>query len=155
MLLILSEVAKNVRKERSLEIRERHAPLTPLPPVTRPFERLAVYVLGPLPNSNRGNQYLVVFSDYLTCWPEVYAVRNQEAITIANLIIDEIFPRHGAPEYLLSDHGSNFTSALVTELCRLATTQRLRSSSYRPQCDGLVERLNNIPLIQMLSMFTN
>jgi transposase InsO family protein len=93
-------------------------------------------------------------SDYLTRWPEVFAVKNQEAVTIAGLIVDEVIPRHGAPEYLLSDLGSNFMSALVSEVCRLAKINRLRTSSYHPQTDGLVERFN-ATLIQILSMYTN
>lgn len=130
------------------------APLTPLPPAVRPFERLAVDCVGPLPKSRSGNKYLVVFSDYLTRWPEVYCTPSIEAPVIAKLLVDEIIPRHGAPECLLSDLGSNFTSALVSEVCRLGNIGRLRTSSYHPQTDGLVEKLNGT-LIQMLSMYTN
>jgi hypothetical protein len=132
----------------------RKAPLTPMPAVSRPFERMAVDVLGPLPKSKQGNRYLVVFCDYLTRWPEVFPVKNQEAVTIANLIIDEILPRHGAPEFLLSDLGSNFVSSLVTEICKIVAIKHLKTSSYRPQTDGLVERFNST-LIQELSMHTN
>ena len=36
-----------------------------------------------LPHSLGGNQYAIVFVDYLTKWPEVFAVPVQTADTIA------------------------------------------------------------------------
>ena len=49
-----------------------HSPLTPIP-VAGPFDRVGVDVIQ-FPHSHLGNQYAVVFVDYLTKWPEVYAV---------------------------------------------------------------------------------
>lgn len=50
-------------------------PLTPIP-VAGPFHRIGVDVLK-LPWSRRGHSYCVVFTDYLTKWPEVFATRDQ------------------------------------------------------------------------------
>ena len=61
-----------------------HAPLTPVP-VNGPFDRIGVHVIQFLP-SHLGNQYAVVFMDYLTKWPEVYPTPDQSAATIANLL---------------------------------------------------------------------
>lgn len=94
------------------------APLLPIP-VSAAYERMAVDILGPLPVTWKGNRYIVVFVEYLTKWPEIFPVKNIEAITIARLITDEIIPRHGAPRTLLSDRGSNFLSAIVKEVCSL------------------------------------
>ena len=71
------------------------APLTPIP-VAGPFDRVGVDVIQ-FPRSNNGNQYAVVFVDYLTKWPEVFAVSDQSAATIANLLVREIISRHGVP----------------------------------------------------------
>ena len=78
-------------------------PLTPIP-VAGPFDRMGVDVVQ-LPRSSRGNRYAVVFVDYLTKWPEVFAVQDQTAATIARLLVEEIVPRHGVPSQLLSDRG--------------------------------------------------
>jgi hypothetical protein len=93
---------------------QRKAPVTPMPLVSRPFERIACDCVGPLQVTKSGNRYLVVFSDYLTRWPEVFATKSIEATVIARLIVDEIIPRHGPPEWFLSDLGSNFLSSLAT-----------------------------------------
>ena len=68
-------------------------PLCPIP-VAGPFDCVGVDVLQ-LPRTLDGNQYAVVFVDYLTKWPEVFAVPNQSAETIANLFVREIIKRTG------------------------------------------------------------
>ena len=132
---------------------KRHAPLLPIP-VSGAFERIAVDILGPLPATWSGNRYIVCFIEYLTKWPEIFAVKNIDAVTIAHLLTDEIIPRHGAPRTLLSDRGKNFLSNLVREVCNLYSIKKLNTSAYNPACDGLVERLNST-LCQTLSMFVS
>ena len=55
-------------------------PLTPIP-VSGPFERVGVDVIQ-FPRSTSGNMYAVVFMDYLTKWPDVFAVADQTAATM-------------------------------------------------------------------------
>ena len=50
-----------------------------------PLERIQIDILGPLPETNRGNKYVVVVVDMYTRWPEAYALPNQEANTVAHL----------------------------------------------------------------------
>ena len=114
-----------------------------------PFEMVGVDVLQ-LPLSHQGHQYAVVFQDYLTKWPEVFAVADQKAETIARLLVEHVVVRHGVPGQLLSDRAPNFLSALIQELCKLLGTTKVNTSGYHPQCDGLVEKFNST-LINMLS----
>ena len=115
----------------------------PLQPITvgGPFHRMGVDVLQ-LPLTESGNQYVVVFMDYLTKWVEAFAVANQSAKTIAELLVEQIFCRHGAPQELLSDRGPNFLSELVLEVCNLLSIKKVNTAGYHPQTDGLVERFN-------------
>ena len=53
-------------------------PLTPIP-----VAGLGVDVIE-FPMSSSGNQYAVVFVDYLTKWPEVFTTPDQFALTSAN-----------------------------------------------------------------------
>ena len=129
------------------------APILPIP-VEGAFDRVAVDCLSPFPVSDSGNRYIVVFSDYLTRYPEAFAVPTIDAPTIADLLVNEILPRHGAPRKLLSDRGSNFLSRLVKEVCFLMDTKKTFTTSYHPQCDGLVERFNGT-LAQSLSHYVN
>ncbi|MEM7284290.1 MAG: DDE-type integrase/transposase/recombinase, partial [Pseudomonadota bacterium] len=124
-------------------------PLQPLP-VDGPFDRIAVDYLGPLPQTEKGNRYLLVFSDYLTKWPEVFPTADQTAETVARLLTEQVICRHSAPRQLLSDRGTNFLSKLVKEICRMCDTRKLNTTSYHPQTDGLVERFNRT-LLDMLA----
>ena len=124
------------------------APLQPLP-VGGPFDRVGVDVLQ-LPLTLDGNQYALVFIDYLTKWVEVVAIPDQTAETIARMFVELIVCRHGAPRELLSDRGANFLSDLVAEVCKLFNVQKVNTSGYHPQTNGLCERFNST-LIQMLA----
>ena len=63
-------------------------PLTPIP-VAGPFDRVGVDVIQ-FPKAQSGKQYAVVFVDYLTKWPEVFATKDQTALTIAKLFVEHI-----------------------------------------------------------------
>ena len=93
-----------------------------------------------------------MFSAYLTNWPEVFAVPTIDAYVIAQLFVHEIIGRRGAPQTLLSDRGQNFLSNFLKEICRLVNTEKVFMTSYHPQTDGLVERLNGT-LVQSLSKY--
>ena len=129
----------------------KKAPLLPIP-VEGAFDRVAVEVLGPFPPSSKGSRYIVGFSDYSTRWVEAFPVLSVEATVIARLLIDEIISRHGAPRVLLSARGTNFLSEVVAEVCKIFQIQKVNTSSYHPQTDGLVERFNST-LCQSLSMY--
>ena len=79
-------------------------------PVDGVFDRLAVDCLGPLPVTWSSDRCIVVFAEYLTKWPEIFAVKSIDAETIAKSLANEIIPRHWAPRTLLSDRGKNFLS---------------------------------------------
>lgn len=123
-------------------------------PVTYAFERVAVDISGPWPQSLSGNKYIVVFSDYLTRWPEAVAIPDQTADTVARVFISEIICRHGAPKSLLSDQGSNFLSKLVKAICILLDIHKVRTTPYHPQTDGVVERFNH-QIAEHISHYVN
>ena len=110
-------------------------------PVRGPFHRVGVDILK-LPLTSSGNQYLVVFLDYLTKWVEAYPVPDQRTETIARLLVENIVCRHGVPEELLSDRGANFLSDLILQMCSLLGMKKVNTSGYHPQTDGLVEKFN-------------
>lgn len=124
------------------------------PGMSTPFSEVVVDTMGPLTRTKRGNQYIIIFGDRLTRWPEGFAVRNQRSSTVARLLINELMPRHGAPRTLLSDQGSNYLSRVCRQVYKLMSTSKLQTSAYYPQCNGLVERFNKT-IINMLAMYTN
>jgi hypothetical protein len=85
----------------------RTEPLHPIS-VGQPFERIGIDIVGPLPRTARGNRYIVVAVDYLTKWPEARVLSIASAEAVANFIYDNIICHHGAPQTILSDHGTHF-----------------------------------------------
>ena len=111
-----------------------------------PLQLVAIDILGPLPESKTGNSYILVAGDYLTRRMEAYPIPNQEAITVANKLVDEMFCRFSPPEQLHSDQGRQFESRVVLEICKLLKIEKTRTTPYHPQPDGLVERFNRTSL---------
>ena len=99
--------------------------------------------------SKRGNRYALVFQDYLSKWPEVYAVSDRKATTVAQCLADLIW-RHGVPVQIIHDRAAEFLSDVLQETAEVLGVTQLPTSGGHPQTDGMVERLNRT-LKQMLS----
>jgi hypothetical protein len=67
--------------------------------VGAPFERIAIDVVGPFSRIDQGNRYLLIAKYYFTKWPEVYAIPNQKALTVAALATN-YFCRFGISQKL-------------------------------------------------------
>jgi len=136
-------------------LKRNHPGKTSLPPlglrvVGYPFERVAIDVMGPLRRTERGNRYILVVGDYFTKWVESYAIPDQEAATVASVLCSEFLCRFGVPTEIHSDQGRNFESTLFREICELMGIRKTRTTPFRPQSDGMIERFNRT-LAQMLS----
>uniref|UniRef100_A0A8D0DEN8 Gypsy retrotransposon integrase-like protein 1 n=1 Tax=Sander lucioperca TaxID=283035 RepID=A0A8D0DEN8_SANLU len=115
--------------------------LIPLPIIETPFERIGLDIVGPLPKSSRGHQYILVILDYASRYPEAIPLRKATSRQIAK----ELFllsTSLGIPKEILTDQGTPFMSRVMKELCVLLKIKQLRTSVYHPQTDGLVERFN-------------
>ena len=129
------------------------ARLSPMPVIEEPFSRVAVDLVGPLPNpSPSGKKYILTVVDYATRYPEAVALTNIQADTVASALVG-IFTRVGFPQEILSDRGTQFTADLTQQLWKVCGIKTLLSSPYHPQTNGLCERFNGT-LKQLLRTFT-
>ena len=107
-----------------------------------PFERIAMDLVGPLPQTDRGNVYILVICDYFTKYVEAFALPDQQADTVATAFLEGWIARLGAPRELHTDQGANFESVLFTQVCKLLGIHKTRTTPRNPKSDGLVERQN-------------
>ncbi|KAG2944156.1 hypothetical protein C6341_g13158 [Phytophthora cactorum] len=114
-----------------------------------PFDLLVVDAIGPLPVTDNGNRYILVFVDYFTRWAEAFAVKKLDSVTFVEVMVNGVVARHGIPPKLLSAYGSNFTSEVANSFYQTLGIKKLYGAAYHPQTQGLVERFNGT-LIGML-----
>ena len=92
---------------------------------------------------------VLVLQDHFSKYVVVYVVKDQTAHTAAETLRIGYFGLFGAPAYLISDQGKAFTGHIITHLCDLYGVQKLRTSPYRAQTNGQVERMNQT-IIRMI-----
>lgn len=74
--------------------------------------------------------------------PTSEALSNQEASTVAKVLVNEWTCRFSAPDVIHLDQGKNFESCLFVEVCHLHGMEKIRTTPYHLQSDWLVERFN-------------
>ena len=117
-------------------------------PVSGPFDCIGMDFVE-LDMSKQGNRYALVFQDYLSKWPEVYALADRKATTVAKCLTDLAW-KHGVPNKIIHDRAPEFLSEVLQETVELLGISQLPTSGGHPQTDGLVERFNRT-LKQMLA----
>ncbi|GFY24489.1 retrovirus-related Pol polyprotein from transposon 412 [Trichonephila clavipes] len=122
--------------------------------VGAPFERIAFDILGPLPRSSDGICNILIVMDYFTKWPEAYPIPDQEASTVAEVLVQHWISRLGVPLQLHSDQGKNFDSAVCKRLCEILAINKTRTTALHPQSDGMVERFNRT-ILDSLSLLVS
>ena len=111
--------------------------------VGEPWERLGVDITGPHPTSAKGNVYILTLIDHFTKWTEMFPMRNQEASTIARILVDRVFCVYGLPMQILTDRGQNFESELFQEICKRLSIDKIRTTAYKPSTNGNIERFHS------------
>jgi transposase InsO family protein len=109
--------------------------------VGAPCQRWAIDLCGPFRTSD-GYKYLFTAIDAYSKYVILQPIRNKEAETVAQAILDRIFYRWGACETLHSDQGSEFNSCLLAEITRQMNVCKTRTTPYRPNCNGQIERMH-------------
>lgn len=105
----------------------------------RPFQRISIDIVGPLPITETGNRFAVTMQDDLTKYSFARPCPNHESKTIANILI-EFITIFGIPESILSDNGTDFTSNLIKEVNNIFKIRHVFTSLYHPQSNGSLER---------------
>jgi hypothetical protein len=95
-----------------------------------------------LPQSSNRNIILVVidkFSKYAHFIPMAHPFT---VLQVAQLCFNQAYRLHGLPQAIISDRDRVFMSSLWQELFKLSDTRLIMSSSYHPQMNRQIERLN-------------
>ena len=55
---------------------------------------------------------------------------------------EEVILKYGTPKCILTDNGTHFTAAMMTELFKKTGITHLYSTPYHPMTNGQIERFN-------------
>ena len=132
----------------------KQAPLEFYPTVLEPWEMVSMDFLGPLPVTDRGNQYLLVFIDYLSRYVELVPTVSRSAIHVAEALRHRVITRHSAPKVLISDNAKEFTGDVLKKICEFYEISKVATVPYKPSSNGLVERNNRKVLDHLRTLTT-
>ena len=80
--------------------------------------------------------------NWLTNWVEAFPLQRKDAQTMAEILMDEIFPRYGGPRVLVTDNGGEFVNAIMKEVTGYLSVKHVTTSPYHPQSNAKVERFH-------------
>jgi transposase InsO family protein len=70
-------------------------------------------------------------------------MRGMEAATCADALVEGWISCFGVPAILTTDRGTQFSSVLWSLLCQRLGIHHVKTTSYHPQSNGLVERAHH------------
>jgi hypothetical protein len=121
--------------------RHVHSAVENIPTPDTRFAEVHVDLVGPLPTS-QGMSYMLTVIDRFTRWPEVFPIPDIRAETVADAFISGWISRFGIPRVLITDRGSQFTSAIWADTGHILGIKVQHTTAYHPQSNGLVERFH-------------
>ncbi|KAM0726175.1 Transposon Tf2-6 polyprotein [Formica fusca] len=106
----------------------------------KPSEVISIDLFGPLPQTSRGNKYILVVMDQFSKFKKLYPLKNQKLDSIIDALQVEYFSRIGIPNEILSDNGGQFITARWRDFANDIGFSVRKTSPYNPQSNP-VERV--------------
>jgi hypothetical protein len=97
--------------------------------------------IGPMPMSDEGYLHLLVIIDNFSRYVELYPLRDLSATTAARAIVEHI-GRHGCPNLIQFDNGSQFCNEIISDTIKIIGTESIRTLAYSKEENAIVERSN-------------
>lgn len=127
--------------QRAKIVRHNSAPIQSIPPASSKFSEIHLDLVGPLP-INKNCRYLLTIIDRFSRWTEVIPITDMTAETVAHNFLLHWVARYGVPQTVTTDRGGQFESNLWRQLMIHLGSSKLRTTSFHPQANGLIERFH-------------
>lgn len=108
--------------------------------VIKPFERICLDIVGPLPKTLIGNMYILTIQDELSRYALAIALSSTDAPTVAQAFVECYVCTYGIPDSILTDCGTNFLSDVFKNMCKLLDIEKSKTTPWHPQTNGYLER---------------
>jgi len=122
---------------------QRPPPLTLIELPKRPWQKIAIDIVGELSGAPQHQRFIIVVFDLFSRWPEI---RFTSTVTSDNIIqfLADLFSRWGLPDEILSDNGRQFISSEFETFLSEHRIKHSKTAVYHPQSNGAVERFNRV-----------
>lgn len=97
--------------------------------------------MGPLFRSKQGHTWLLNMQGRFSKWVELCPLRQATAPKVARHIAQTVILRHGRPEIIMSDNGTQLKSQQLENLLAAINIQYAFTPLHSPHCNP-VERTN-------------
>jgi hypothetical protein len=104
------------------------------------FYRVALDIVGPLPETKNGNMYVLVVIDRYSNWCETRLVKDHDVATIAKILEEEIICRFGVPRFIFINNGGEWMVEFDLMCKKYGITHQFITPQW-PQCNGMVEKM--------------
>ena len=104
------------------------------------FDKLALDVVGPLPKTKNGHEYILTMQDQLSKYCIAVPLKDTLATTIADSFVKRFICTFGTPRVIITDQGQNFLSKLMTRVAKRFKIKKIRTTAFHPQSNGSLER---------------
>ncbi|KMQ89530.1 enzymatic polyprotein endonuclease reverse [Lasius niger] len=141
-------------QKRKLVREKTKAPMLITDTPSEAFEKVAIDIVGPLPETEKGHKYILTTQDQLTKFCTAYPLLDTSSITIADIIVNKYIYTFGSPKELLSDQASNISGELMKEVAKIFKIKQIKTSVYHPQSNGALERSHHV-LAEYLKPYIN
>ncbi|KMQ84618.1 reverse ribonuclease integrase [Lasius niger] len=115
-----------------------------------PWTVIATDIIGLLPRSKAGFQYILVIQDLFTKWVECKALRSATGSKISEALEELVISQWGAPKFLLTDNGTEFLNKVIKAFTEEHNITHTTVPPYHPKANP-VERVNRISKTMIIS----
>lgn len=125
--------------QRNKHINLKRQPMEITTTAERAWEKIYIDLVGPLPETDNNEKYILSVQDELTKFIEAIPICNKEATTVADGLVKGVILRHGVPSTIASDQGTEFLNEVLRRVCSLLKIRQINSCAYSHQSIGALE----------------
>jgi len=107
---------------------------------TEPFAALAIDLLGPVPRTPEGYEYILVICDRFTKVTRAVLLKSISALDVHSAFLDTWVASDRIPDSVLWDDGPQFAAVLWQGVLKALDVDNNDAMPYHPQANGQVER---------------
>lgn len=127
------------QQEKLTRIRGKEQAVIPDTPID-PNDKISMDIFGPLTKTKRGNQFILSIQDQLTKYLVLVPLKDQQAQSIIDQLLEHYIYIFSAPRTILTDQGTNFVSKLMETFEQAFKIKHIKTTSFHPQSNGSIER---------------